>query len=111
MRHAVVFIAVVLCGCVTASHRADGWADANSVNVGRNAEIAETAGTLLAARETASAAYWAATGDTDQRILAAVTAIESRRTLKAARAAGLTGSDAEILLGIALAGALQEVPP
>ena len=99
---AIICITLLLCaGCATT--QPDGWQTANHAVVAKNAEIAAKAPELAQDRLIACVVYWAAGSDKPTRISAAVQAVREGGALRRARAAGLTGSDADVLLGVVLA--------
>lgn len=96
-----------LSGCATTPR---GYDVADQATVAGNAMIARGASTLAEDRAVACVLYYGTAGDTNARILASVRELKHRGCIKRARSAGLSGSDADVLIGVALAGATGHPP-
>jgi hypothetical protein len=97
-----------LSGCATTPR---GYDVADQATVAANAVIARGASALSDDRAVVCVLYWSTVGDTNTRILASVRELKHRGCIQRARAAGLSGSDADVLIGVALAGATGGHPP
>jgi hypothetical protein len=104
----IAVLLICLSGCATTPK---GYEVADQSVVAANAVIARGAPALADDRAVACVVYWSTAGEVNDRILAAVRELKRRGGIKRARAAGLAGSDADMLLGVALAGATSGEPP
>lgn len=104
----IAVLLMALSGCATVPK---GYEFADQSRVSANADIAMKAETLSDDITVSRALYWATAGDVNQRILASVCELKKRGGIKRARAAGLSGSDAEVLIGVVLASVRDTHPP
>jgi hypothetical protein len=104
----IAVLLLCLSGCATTPR---GYDVADQSTVAANAVIARGAPALADDRAVACVIYYGTAGNTNARILASVRELKHRGCLKRARAAGLSGSDADVLIGVALAGATGGHPP